>query len=150
LSKNIGIIYYFEDEKEYKIISDFVRYLQEEHKIVKALGYAPDKIIPHYFYPKIFFDIFLQTDVNKWTGIPNKQCVKDFIDTEYDLLIDLSLNNIFPLDYIGILSKAKFKVGKYDNTRKKYYDMMIDIKNNKDLRYLIEQIIQYIKIFNKQ
>ncbi|OFX68905.1 MAG: hypothetical protein A2X12_05175 [Bacteroidetes bacterium GWE2_29_8] len=147
-AKKIGILYYLESEKQYNVISDFVKSLQEEHKTVKALGMIPEKTVPHYCFPKIFYDYITVKDLN-WYYKPNAICVRDFINTEYDILIDLTTENSFTIEYISALSKAKLKVGKADNLRKKYYDIMIDIEKNKDLKYLILQITHYLSMLKK-
>ncbi len=65
--------------------------------------------------PAILSDPFLvmiyQNNVN-WYGIPENRLIDDFVDEEFDIVIDLSCNsNLFTIDYIMTKSKAKLKVG---------------------------------------
>ena len=46
------------------------------------------------------------------------------------------------------MSKAKLKVGKYGE-RYNYYDFVIDLKEKKDLQFLINQIKHYLCEINK-
>ena len=70
-----------------------------------------------------------------------------FIDKEMDLLIDCTLKPKFETNYIVGLSKAKLKVGFYDESRKDL-DFMIKYKGKKDLNYLFEQTIHYLEQIN--
>ncbi|MDP4267511.1 MAG: hypothetical protein Q8880_08765 [Bacteroidota bacterium] len=151
-AKTIGILYELSDVERYGIISDFVKSLQDKQKIVKALGYIPAKIVPHYCFPKISFDFFTQKDLN-WYYKPINKRVYDFINTEFDILIDLTTDKIFPLEYIATLSSAKFKTGRKDHSKaddKQLYDLMIDIEKNKTVLTFIKHIDYYLSIINKK
>ena len=73
----------------------------------------------------------------------------DFIEKEFDILIDTSLNQIITFHYLVALSKAKMKVGKYSN-RYDYYDFVIDVGNNDDFAYFVNQIKHYLCELNKK
>ncbi len=60
-----------------------------------------------------------------------------------DVFIDLCMEDSFAADYIAGLINAGFKVGSF--TRKsKFHDLFIDIKNNRDIKYLSQQIEHYL------
>lgn len=83
-------------------------------------------------------------------GIPGSFVVKNFIDEEFDLLIDLNIHDHFSLKYISALSKAAFKVGKYNENDIEIFDMMIDADNTKTVKYFLRQIDTYITMLNKE
>ena len=56
--------------------------------------------------------------------------VDAFIKEPFDLLINLSLEDYYPIRYIIALSPALFKVGKFD-ANEIYLDFMIDIEKEK-------------------
>jgi hypothetical protein len=67
----------------------------------------------------------------------------------FDILIDLSTEEVFPLKWVVSLSKAKFRVGNLsypDNPN----DLIINIKPNEDLSYLISQIKHYLNLINNR
>jgi hypothetical protein len=84
-----------------------------------------------------------------WFGKPSTHIIENFINEEYDLLIDLNIHDHFPLKYIAALSKAKFKVGKYKEQDEIIYDMMIDSDNTQKLKYFLRQVDTYIAMLNK-
>ena len=65
------------------------------------------------------------------------------------MLIDLNIHDHFPLKYIAALSKAKFKVGKFNENDIEIHDMMIDSDGTKTVKYFLRQIDTYITMLNK-
>ena len=65
---------------------------------------------------------------------------------EYDILFDLSLKEFFPLNYILKISPAAYKIGPYQESEQ--YDLMIDIKEDRTVSFLISQIRHYLSILH--
>ncbi|MCL2328974.1 MAG: hypothetical protein FWC39_10760 [Bacteroidetes bacterium] len=86
-------------------------------------------------------EIFTKKDFT-WYGTAKSETLEKFINTPFDMLIDLSVEQNFPLEYIVQLSKASFKIGRLNQSL--LYDFMIDIKNEKNIDYLIQQISVYL------
>jgi len=147
-AKIIGLIYNASDEVTYDIISNFVKYFQENQKIVKALGYVNYNRLPYYCFPKLSYDYFTKRDLN-WYFKPTNLRVTDFINEEFDIVIDLSMTDCFPLNYISGLSKGKFKVGRYSDKYSSIYDFMLNIDNNISLEKYIQETIRYLNIINR-
>jgi hypothetical protein len=146
-AKIIGLLFTVGNEKQYQIICDFVKSLQDERKEIKAIGYINSKTVPYYCYPKLAYDYFTNKDLN-WFMKPSNKFVNDFIGKEYDILIDLSLESCFPIQYMGGVSKAKFKVGKYGINPMNFYDLMFQVDNKIKLDEYIKHIRHYLSILN--
>jgi hypothetical protein len=74
--------------------------------------------------------------------------VKDFIARDFDLLIDLSLQDSLPLRYIAGLSMSLCRVGRFSEKNTDYYDFMIDIPQAATLKEYIRQITHYLTLIN--
>ena len=146
-AKKIGILYTLDDVPDYDRVSEFVSLLQGDHKVVKALGFVKNKNLVERFLPKLSYDFFSKRDLT-WFYKPIHNQVKDFIEKEFDLLIDLSLHDNFPLKYISGLSKALFRVGKFSEINAEYYDMMIDMKPTTTSEEYLGQVQHYLTIIN--
>jgi len=146
-AKRIGILYTLDDVPAYNLVSGFVSQLQHDHKEVKALGYVRDKSLISRFLPKLSYDYFSKKDIN-WFFIPIHSKVKDFIGKEFDILIDLSLQDTFTLKYISGLSRAFCRVGKYSEENTDYYDLLFDVKATLSLNDYIKQITHYLTVIN--
>lgn len=146
--KTVGILFDATNVEDYDIVKRYVVYLREHLKKVKVIGFFSTKEIPALTYSKLEYDFFSVKELN-WLGKPSSVIIQNFIDEEYDLLIDLNIHDHFPLKYISALSKAAFKVGKYDENDTEIYDMMIDADNTKTVKYFLRQIDTYLTMLNK-
>lgn len=146
--KTVGIIFDATNSDDFELVKRYVTYLREHLKKVRALGYFSTKNIPALTYSKLEYDFFSTKELN-WLYKPNSMVVTNFMNEEYDLLIDLNVKDHFPLKYITTLSKAKFKVGKYIENEIDIYDMMIDADHTQTLKYFLRQVDTYITMLNR-
>lgn len=145
---NIGIVYFLPDEETYRKVSQFVKRLQGEGKTVKALGFVDNKSLTGQFLPKLSYDFLYHSGVN-WMNKPVSAQAKDFSDTTFDILIDLSMEEHLPLLFITAQSKAGFKTGMQSKLRSRYLDLMISLENGGELDELIKQVYHYLNEINK-
>lgn len=143
----IALLYYLPDEDTYKQVEEFIKILSETNLKVRVACYTDIKIQPHYFIPKLSQDILIPKDLN-WYGKPEKTFVPDFLAEKFDILIDLSLSEHFPLLYLAALSNAALKIGRFDDTHQEFFDMMIHTTPETSLREFMDQIMHYLIMFN--
>ena len=128
-AKSIGIIYNATEYVSFEIIRNLVKDLSQDARKVAVLGYVDSKkLIDHYLYRK-GFDFFSKNELN-WYSRPVSPVVEEFIKEPFDLLINLSLEDYFPIRYITALSPARFKTGRF-SPDDVYLDLMIDIEKEK-------------------
>lgn len=144
-AKSVGILFSAPDEQSFGAIKDFLSYLSQKEIKVIALGYVPSKKIPQQYLMRKGINFYCNTDLN-WYYKPKNEIINQFINQEFDILFDLSMNEYFTVNYVGSLSKASFKLGK--QTDNSYHDLVIDVNKNKTIDYLIEQIKHYVNILN--
>jgi len=139
-ANNIGIIYNATEYVSFEIIRSLVKELSHDSRKVTVLGYVDSKkLIDHYLYRK-GFDFFSKNELN-WYYRPVSSVVEQFIKEPFDLLINLSLEDYFPIRYITALSPATFKAGRY-SPDDIYLDFMIDIEKEKQtMRNLHKEIM---------
>ncbi len=89
-----------------------------------------------------------RSDLN-WWGIPKAEKVSDFLEIEFDLLLNIAQEANFATNYVTALSKAKFKIGSSTNEQN-YFDLNIKIEENTDTLYLAKQQIFYLALLNKK
>lgn len=136
---HIGIIYNATESASFEIIRDLVKDLSHEKRKVTVLGYVDSKkLIDNYLYRK-GFDFFSRNELN-WYSKPVSATADEFIKEPFDLLINLSLEDHYPIQYITALSPAAFKAGKF-SPEDQILDFMIDIEKEKDtMRNLQKEI----------
>ncbi len=130
-AKKIGIIFNATHLVSFEIIRNFIKNLSVKNVNVTAMGYVHSKkLIDHYLYRK-GFSFFTKGNLN-WYNKPVKDTIDDFIKKPFDILINLCLENYYPIQYIVALSASSFKVGKYIE-EPQYLDFMIDIEKEKQI-----------------
>jgi hypothetical protein len=83
-------------------------------------------------------------DEINWYGKPTNPTVNDFLKRKYDLLLDLSQSDLFPVHYIFALSIAKFKITN-NSIKAKYADFILQLENSDKLATYIAQIKHYLE-----
>lgn len=145
---SVGVIFSADTEENYRIISKFAILLKKEGvKNIHLLGYTKEKELPSYLGAKLGQDFLLKKELN-WYLKPDSTAAKNFIHEPFDILIDLTIENIFPLLYILGKSSAHFKVGKGNCGKDFLFDMMINT-NAEGLENLSKQILHYLRQINK-
>jgi hypothetical protein len=129
-AESIGILFNATDQVSFEIVKEFVKNLTTKKNSIDVLGYVDSKqLIDHYLYRK-GFDFFTRKQLN-WYYKPETDNVKAFINKPFDILINLSLDEPYPILYILASSMAKFKAGLYV-AGQDYLDFMIDITKEKE------------------
>lgn len=148
-AKTVGIVFEATENSDFDLVKKYISYLREMKKRVKAIGFYNQKNIPALAYSKLEYDFFCQKDL-LWYNAPNSIYAKNFIEEKYDILLDLNLNDRFPLRYISSLSKASFKVGKKSDRNNSIFDLMIETGGKDGLKYFLKNIDTYLFIINKK
>ena len=144
-AKKIGILYDSTSERNYEIVKKFVKDIRAQQKDVLALGYYNKKELPPMRFSKLGLDFFTKKSLN-WHLKPHSTVINNFINADFDILINLNIEKNFPLKYISARSKAKFKIGKYDKKNTPFCDLMIQTEENVPLAKYIEQVLYYLNL----
>ncbi len=128
-AKTIGILFNATHQVSFEIVKELVKNVSNKKNTIDVLGFVDSKqLIDHYLYRK-GFDFFTSSQLN-WYYKPTNPLVDTFIKKQFDLLLNLSLDNPFPIRYIMTCSAARFKTGMYYKNQD-YLDLMIDIEKEK-------------------
>lgn len=146
-AKTIGICFPFTGKEDFELLKKYVLYLRDLKKKVKAIGYYISKEEPAVQYSKVDYDFFAKSSHN-WYGKPTDHIVKNFIEEEFDIFIDINPNNDPVLTYIAALSHAKFKVGRFDE-KDWIHDLLFESPNEKGLKFFLRQVDTYLAMINK-
>ena len=145
LATTIGILYNATQREDCELVKNLIIDLKQLKKDVLALGYVNLKDSSDIFKPHISYTYFDNKNLTK-AFIPKSIDVTNFIEKPFSLLIDLNINNDFPLEYISTLSLATFKVGATGSYRDEEFDLTINIGENQSTKYLVTQIKHYLSM----
>ncbi|MBL4624036.1 MAG: hypothetical protein JKY42_02675 [Flavobacteriales bacterium] len=147
--QKIGIIFSIENESDFKMVKGFIQFFREEGiKKVKAIGYYDGKVNPHYLLPSLDFDFINKQDLN-WYYKPSGVAVDNFKADDFDVVVDMTSGECFPMKFLLASTSAKLKVGRFSEKEQNRYDLMIDADKSKGMDYFMEQVNHYLHIINK-
>ena len=140
--------------ENHKVVQGIIKDLTNEGKTVVAYGYVPKKKA---LTPSRLDFTLLDNEKTNCLLRPEKTVLEKIAGEQYDLLIDLTLRQVVPIDYILVSANAKCKTGK-KKTETSLTDFQIDIPKRKalpdneiDLNFCEERLLfdQIIFILNK-
>jgi len=140
LVKKVGLLWQPEQKEAFHYVQD---YFSKRQVVFRHLCVYNENIEliaePNALIPK---------DLN-WWGFPKSGKVDNFTEMNFDILLNIALKQNIILDYLTLVTKAKFKVGGQANLIN-YFDLNINIGQNQDALYLAEQQIFYLGHLTKK
>jgi len=147
-AKTAGILFNATVQESYIVAKNFIAFLASKNIQVEAMGYVLNNDLIGYFPYQKGVNFFALNDMN-WYGKPMNKSFHEFIEKPFDMLIDLSLADLFQVHYIFGLSKSKFKVG-LKHPRFNFTDFAFDIRAEQNTTYFIEQLKHYMTAISKK
>lgn len=90
---------------------------------------------------------FSEREVSWWLK-PSGKAVDDFLSEEYDILIDLSDQDHYPLLYIMASATSGLNVSRYSELKKDVADLLIRLEGEEDAAALMKHIRHYLNQLN--
>lgn len=138
--KRLGVLYTCRDQKDFELVKSFFDALPKTIQ-VQSLGFFEQKELENYHIQPPEYRFFTLKDMN-WYYRPVGEVVSHFIYEPFDVLMDLSLKQKLPLEFILADAHARLIAGRKTNDH--IHDIMVDIDKQPDMEYLIEQLIRYL------
>lgn len=138
--KKVGVIWHPEQKEAFHYLQE---YFSKKQVIFRSLCVYNEKN-----EMAIDSNSIILKDLN-WWGFPKPGIIDSFAEMQFDLLLNISLEQNLALDYITLTTQAKFKIG-WSPNEKNYFDLNINIVQNQDALYLAKQQIFYLGQLNKK
>lgn len=144
--KKIGVVWDASKTQDFSSLSKFYQRMHERNIDVKVLGYYPGKELPNQYTAIRYLSCIRRKEVNLFY-VPVSTETDVFINTKFDVLIDINFEKLFPLFYITSMSSASFKVGLFDpQSGESTFDLMIELKKPVRIENYLEQVIHYLEM----
>lgn len=150
-AKSILLLFESDFSEKNILIRRIIRSLTNDGKKVCAWGYIEKKEITTAILPD--FKVLHQKDTDYFKK-PKVAFLNELEETEFDLVLDLTVNEVIPLQYIALYANAFCKTGVVKNELE-IFDFAINLDNinsndedeSVDInpRYIFDQIIFYLK-----
>lgn len=141
----VGVVFDASDEKKYKRASHLIGYLKSQKKVVSAIGFVALKEMPHYADNTLSNNYLFKKDVS-WFNFPNSSFTNEFLNKEFDLLIDLNFDNIPSLRILTKYSLAHCKVGLNQGGDEEIFDFMLEGISKDDSNLFLKELIKYLEL----
>ena len=133
-AETVGMLCEITDEDSYKAIFRIFTRLQESGKVVHLIGYIDEKFVPFYCLQQLSADYFCQKQLT-WCGEPDVVQVTDFINRDFDILLDFSYRYHAPVEAILATAHSKFVIGSCADYRN-IYDLYIRTESGNYSQFL--------------
>ncbi|MCX6330237.1 MAG: hypothetical protein NTZ85_12100 [Bacteroidia bacterium] len=144
--KKIGVVWDTSKTQDFSSLSKFYQKMHERNIDVKILGFYPGKELPNQYTAIRYLSCIRRKEIN-FFYIPVSTETDVFINTKFDVLIDINFDKSFPLFYITSMSSASFKVGLFDlQSGESTFDLMIELKKPVSIENYLEQVIHYLEM----
>jgi hypothetical protein len=146
--KTIGIVWDASKTEEFNILSEFHQKMNEKGINVTIFGFYPGKMLPDQYTALRYLTCIMKKELS-FFYVPDRNEVEKFINTMFDILIDINFEKVFPLFYISSLSRASFKVGLYDKeTDNSAFDLMMELKKPVRVEDYLSNVMHYLEMIN--
>jgi hypothetical protein len=148
-ANTIGILYCADKPDEVELIKNYVQSLRNLGKQVKSLGFINVKELPLGLNGSMMHQYYAMKELN-WYFKPSSQFIDNFVNDDFDMLMDFGMPTQLPIIYITAMSKAKCKIGRYLEKYVDLYDVMIESVENEKLEYVVKTTHDYMMVLNKK
>jgi len=147
LSRSIGLLFKADSESDFILVKQYRKHLQSEYGIkkVEALGWINTKEMPDFTVTQRGFT-FLNPSNTNWYLQPEGEDYEAFIKNPFDILIDLTFEEVVPLRFVLKNSNSQMKVGRYHDEDYKQYDMTLNLPENTLLDEYLKQTDKYLNL----
>ncbi len=143
--KTVGVVFDASDEDKYKRSAHLIRHFASMRKEVKSIAITNAIEIPAFVDNTLSFNYIIKREVN-WFNYPNNKHVSDFVNKEFDLLINLDFSGNESLNFIVNTSLAHLKVGLNNENKNAELDFMLEGIENDDLNIFLKEILRYLEL----
>ncbi len=146
--KKIGIVWDATKKGDFASLSKFHQKMQDRNVDVKIIGYYPGKELPDQYTAIRFLSCIRRNELS-FFYLPVSTEADVFMNSKFDILIDINFDEVFPLQCITKLSKASFKVGLFNSEAdSSTFDLMMEIKKPVQVENYLTQVIHYLEMIN--
>ena len=144
--RNMGIVWDASRPSEFASLSRFHQRMEDKKIDLRILGYFPGKNLPDQYTAIRYLTCIRKDEINSFYH-PVTSEANSFMNNNFDVLIDVNFEKQYPLRYITILSRAKLKVGLYENgSPHNPLDIMMDLKKPVEIEAYLNQILKYLEM----
>ena len=128
-------------------IIDFISAIRKNGKDISTLEYLNNsiKLSVKSWKQKQFY---LHKQNLNFFNLPKKEPLREYLEKEFDIVINLCITNNVYLHYMSAITNAKLKIGPYNPEFQSCYDLMINVEDDTDMNSFVSSVDTYLKMIN--
>jgi hypothetical protein len=123
-AKTMGVIYPFNVNMS-GVVNTLKNIMKRYDIEIVFIIYFPQEKLPEGIDKNSPLQIFFSNNECNWFEKPKTAAVNSFINTKFNILVDLSSTVWYPLQYIATASHADFKIGRMNSETNNPYDFVL-------------------------
>lgn len=145
----IGIVWDIIKNDDLAAISDFILKMNERGIKVDIIGFFHGKQLPDNLTALRYITCLKREDLS-FLYRPKTVEADRFINSAFDILIEISFRDCLPVRYLSTLTPARCRVccDTGDDQNRNFADIMISTGKNRDVREYLNQVVTYLEIIN--
>jgi hypothetical protein len=147
-AKTVAVLFDASTAADYRLVMNYVKSLQDMGKRVICLGFIQLKKRPGYLTDHHNWSYCQKTDFG-WNMRIKSETVLAFVNSEPDVLIDLSSSDLLYAKFLAGMSGARYKVGRFHAEQIDNYDLLIQVPETTSIQELMKHINHYLTIIKK-
>ena len=141
----VALLFGFDREEDPRTAAALVKQLKDDGKEINALGFVNAAQVPEEVSVSEHTQLCCKKDFS-WLLKPKRGFLKEFANREYDILIDLSSQQAYPMKFMAARSGAHFKTGAAHPDTNDVFDLIMQVEEDCPAAELARHIIHYLKI----
>jgi hypothetical protein len=148
-ARTIGIVWDIVRNEDLAAISDFILKMNERGIRVDVIGIFHGNLLPDNLTALRYINCLKREDLS-YTYRPKTTEAEAFMNSAFDILIEISFRDCLPVRYLSTLTPARCRVccDPGDNQNRDFADIMISTGNSRDVRGYLNQVVTYLEIIN--
>lgn len=141
-ARTVGIVCLVDKETNWNEIRKVTKEFHEKGAKVEVMGVFYGNVKPLWYIETL--NVTLCTDKELGLSqIPTGMHISEFLEKEFDVLINFSITDDFAPFYLAALSKAKFKIAIDNEKHRNHFDMLLKLEDINMEEYQ-KQLIHYL------
>jgi hypothetical protein len=130
-------------------IIEFISGIRKDGKEITTLEYLNNSI-------KLSVKSWKQTQFYlhkknlNFLNLPKKEPLREFLEKEFDIVINLCISDNIYLHYMIAIANAKLKIGPYNPEFESCYDLMINTNEETEINSFVSTVDTYLKMINNK
>lgn len=147
---SIGVVYPISTIDYQDLANKYIDFLRGEigFKTIVAIGFYEGKDLPNFISDdSIKHKYFTRKNLN-FSRLGQGKDIEEFIQQEFDILIDFSRDFVVPIKHLVASSQAKLKIGRYSLENENFYDFMINMDEKAPVSEFLKEVNTFLTRVN--